>query len=240
MVRHYDNNTAGQHETDVVPGILALGEALHSSGPQVLEAMISSWEVVAAWESAKYAPGAPGDRGQWRCIDNLSQGPMMAMAAGKLLGLNEDQLANALSLSFVGHLPLQVEHWEGPNSMSKGNHDAELIRGGIFSALCARAGVTGPAEPFEDGKGLQDAITGAFDLKIPSGILQDAGGYYTRPIRPGDKPYAIQNLVYKRIPGNGGVPISQVIPAFRQFAKVEEIESIEIDANPRIFLMLFC
>lgn len=51
------------------------------------------------------------------------------------------------------------------------------------------------------------------------------------PLEAGDNRYAIQTIVCKRIPGNGGVPISQVIPAFRKFAKVEEIESIEIEAN---------
>ena len=102
-VRHYDNNNAGMHETDVVPGILAIAEALHSSGDQVLQAMISSWEVFAALQAAKYSEGAPGDGGVMAGIDNHDHAPMMAMAAGKLMGLNEDQLANALSLSFVGH-----------------------------------------------------------------------------------------------------------------------------------------
>ena len=231
MVRHHDNNSAGPHETDVVPGILALGEALHSSGPQILEAMIASWEVLAALESVKYAPGAPGNRGIWGMADNRNVGPMMAMAAGKLLGLNEDQLANALSLSFVGRIAMAVEHWEGPNSMSKGNHDAELIRGGIFAALCARAGITGPAQPFEGGKGLQDMITGPFKLKIPCRMATNASGEFSRPLEPGDNRFAIQTLVYKRIPGNGGVPISQVIPEFRKFAKIDEIESIEIQTK---------
>jgi 2-methylcitrate dehydratase len=231
MVRHHDNNNAGPHETDAVPGILALAEALHSSGPQVLQAMIASWEVLAALETVKFGPGAPGNRGVWGMADNRNVGPMMAMAAGKLMGLNEDQLANALSLSFVGHIAMAVEHWEGPYSMSKGNHDAELIRGAIFSALCARAGMTGPPEPFDGGKGLQDMITGPFKLTIPCRMATDAAGEFVRPLAPGDNRYAIQTLSFKRLPGNGGVPISQVIPAFRNFAKVNEIESIEIQVK---------
>ncbi len=231
MVRHFDNNNAGMHETDVVPGILALGEALHSSGAEVLQAMISSWEVFAALQAAKYGPGAPGDGGIMSGIDNHDHGPMMAMAAGKLLGLNEDQLANALSLSFVGHLPLRVEHCEGPFSLSKGNHDAELIRAGIFGALCARAGITGPPEPFDGDRGLKDMITGPFELTLPCRVVTDAGGYYAEPLAPGDNRFAIQTMKCKRLPGNGGVPISQVVPAFRKFAKLEEIQSIEIQTR---------
>ncbi len=233
MVRHYDNNHAGLHESDILPGILALGEALHSSGDQVLQAMISSWEVFAALEAPKFAPHAPGMSGIWNSFDSYSSihCPMMAMAAGKLLGLDEDQLANALSLAVIAHLSLQVEHFEGPNSMSKANHDAELVRSGIFVALSARAGITGPAQPFTGAKGLQDLITGPFTITLPAKKINNPSGYFTVDRAPGDNRFAIESMIPKRLPGNGGIPISQVIPECRKFAKVEEIESIEIQAK---------
>jgi len=63
-----------------------------------------------------------------------------AMAAGKLMGLNKDQLANALSLAIVPHLPMYVCHI-GIQSMWKGTHSSEQVRNGIWRCL-AREGMT--------------------------------------------------------------------------------------------------
>ena len=147
------------------------------------------------------------------------------MAIGKLMKLNEDQLGNALSLSFVNNISLGVDHWEGPNSMAKSNHDAALLRSAIFAVLSARAGITGPAQPFEGGKGLWDVITGPFKMRLPARV----GGDPMMPLKPGDDRYVIQTVVYKRLPGNGGAAISQTIPDFRAFAKPEDIESVHIE-----------
>lgn len=232
MVRHYDNNSSGMHETDMVPGILAVGEALHSSGPEVLSAMVLFWEIFSALLGAQYAADAPGDRGVDSMIDNHSHAAALSIAVSKLMGLNEDRMANALSLSFVDNIPLGIDHWEGPNSMSKSNHDAALCRAGIFAALQARAGITGPAQPFEGAKGLMDCITGRFDLKIPANMLNDSGGYPTVHRQPGDDRRVIQTIVYKRWPVNGaGSNLFTTIPGFKKFCKVEDIESIDMEVG---------
>jgi 2-methylcitrate dehydratase len=231
-VRHFDNNSAGMHETDMVPGILAVGEALHSSGAQVLSAMVLFWEVFSALLAAKYVAGAPGDRGVMSTVDNHTHAAATAVAVGWLMGLNEDRLANALSLSFVDGISLGIDHWEGPNSMSKSNHDAALCRSALFAALQARAGITGPAQPFEGAKGLMDVVTGRFDLKIPAGVVNDEGGYPTVPLAPGDDRRIIQTIVYKRWPVNGaGSNIFTIIPDLLKFCKVEDIASIDMDVD---------
>ena len=231
-VRHFDNNSAGMHETDMVPGILAMGEALHASGSQVLSAMVLFWEVFSALLSARYAPGAPGDRGVGSTIDNHTHAAALSVALGWMMGLDEDRLANALSLSFVDNMPLGIDHWEGPNSMSKSNHDAGLCRSAIFAALQAKAGITGPAEPFEGAKGLMDVITGRFDLKIPARMSNDEGGYPTVPFAADDPRYVIQTIVYKRWPVNGaGSTIFTTIPEFMKFCKVDEIAAIDMQVD---------
>ncbi len=47
MIRHTDFNTS-PHNNEMFGGILAVGEALHSSGPDVLAAMAISYEVIQA------------------------------------------------------------------------------------------------------------------------------------------------------------------------------------------------
>ena len=50
MVRHCDYNDAGpgSHTSDIVPGVLAIGEALHSTGSQCLAAIALGIEVMNA------------------------------------------------------------------------------------------------------------------------------------------------------------------------------------------------
>jgi len=47
------------------------------------------------------------------------------------MGLNQDQLANALSLALVPHMPMYVCHI-GIQSMWKGTHSAEQVRNGVW------------------------------------------------------------------------------------------------------------
>src|ERR1700749_4503108 len=90
------------------------------------------------------------------------------MACGKLLGLNQDQLANAVSLALVPHMPLYVCHI-GIQSMWKGCHSSEQVRNGVWAAMLAQAGMTGPPQPFEARDGLIQHI-GPFarDLVLPA------------------------------------------------------------------------
>jgi 2-methylcitrate dehydratase len=231
-VRHFDNNSAGMHETDMVPGVLAVGEALHLSGIKVLEGLTLFWDVFSALLAAKYVAGAPGDRGVMSTIDNHTHATALAAAVGWMMGLDEDRLANAVSLATVDNLPLGVDHWEGPLSMSKSNHDAALCRAAIFAAMQAKAGITGPAEPFEGAKGLMDVITGRFDLKIPANIINDPDGYPTLPQEPGDTRKCIQTIVFKRWPVNGaGSNLFAVVPDILKFCKADEISAIDMQVD---------
>ncbi len=101
MIRHCDYNDGGPpggHDSDIIPGILAIGEALHSSGMQVLTATAAGYEAVNALQEAH--------KGKGHGWDSMFDGIATALAVGKLLGLNEDKLANALSIALVPHMPL--------------------------------------------------------------------------------------------------------------------------------------
>jgi 2-methylcitrate dehydratase PrpD len=191
------------------------------------------WEVFAALLTAQPVGDAPGIRGIWSTVDNLVHAPSLAVTCGKLMGMNQDQLGNAISLAMVGHVALGVDHWDGPNSMTKSNHDPELCRAVIFAAICAREGMTGPAQPFEGAKGFWDVITGPFDMKLPSGV----GGNPMRPLPPGDKRYVAQTVQYKSVPGNGSSSgICQTILAnLDEYKKLvpaaDDIASIDIEIN---------
>src|ERR1700732_2896899 len=88
-----------------------------------------------------------------KAITTLAAGTLRTIASGprwrwgKLMGLNQDQLANALSLALVPHMPMYVCHI-GTQSMWKGPHSSEQVRNGVWAAMLARAGMTGPCVPF--------------------------------------------------------------------------------------------
>src|SRR5439155_7578964 len=73
-----------------------------------------------------------------------------AMAVGKLMGLDEDRLANALSIALTPHVALNKG--VGALSMWKGVRSAEAMKCGVWAAILAREGMTGPPQPFE-GRG---------------------------------------------------------------------------------------
>lgn len=196
------------HISDIIPGILAVGEALHSTGPQILVAVTLAYEVVGALSAV--VNNDPG--GLW---DGLYIGPATALVVGKLMGMNTDQLANALSLSLVPHLPMFVSH-VGALSMWKGCHDAEAVRCGIFAALLAREGMTGPSEPFEGRAGLWDHVGQPGELRLP--VAGPGGGMF------------VQRVVIKRFPSEGSTQsVLELTPEIREWTKADDIASIHVE-----------
>jgi 2-methylcitrate dehydratase len=206
MLRHTDYNDI-PHNSDILSGILAMGEALHSTGTEMLVAIALGYEVVGSLGNA-----ARGQVGSW---DAPYNGPAASMAIGKLLKLNKDQLANALSLTLVAHLPLKVSHVGAP-SMWKGCHSAEAIRCAVFSTLLAREGMTGPSQPFEGRQGLFDQLGPFKNLRIPE------AGPNGRSV--------IERAGYKRFPSEGSTQsVLEITPAIKKWTKAEDIASIYVE-----------
>jgi 2-methylcitrate dehydratase len=213
MIRHTDFNTV-PHNNEMFGGILAVGEALHATGPQVMAAMVIAYEVVTAIGNTGKGNYDPDG---WDCPYH-SVGT--AMAVGKLMGLNQDQLANALSLALVPHMPMYVCHI-GTQSMWKGTHSAEQVRNGVWGAMLAREGMTGPNMPFEGRDGLIAHI-GPFtrDLRLPAAsdgrtaleTIHGAGGGYKRIASEGNTQNFHQNIA----------------PAIIEWTRPDEITSIDV------------
>jgi 2-methylcitrate dehydratase len=177
MIRHTDFNAA-PHNNEMFGGILAVAEAVRASGPQTMAAMTIAYEVITAIGNTGLGNYDPGG------FDCPYHSVGVAMGAGKLMGLNQDQLANAVSLAMVPHMPLYVCHI-GTQSMWKGTHSAEQVRNGVWGAMLARAGMTGPCMPFEARDGLIEHI-----------------GPFTRELRLPTSPDG--RLAIETIHGNGG------------------------------------
>ncbi len=217
MVRHCDYNDAGpgSHTSDIVPGVLAIGEALHSTGLQCLSAIALGIEVMNALghaEADSETKVANTGGGSW---DSKYDGVAAVLAVGKLMGLNEDRLANAVSMTLVPHTPLFVAH-VGALSHWKGVHSPMAVHDAVFAALLAKEGMTGPAQPFEERGGLWDSVTGPFsEMHLP--------------VKPGQLVAA--NMRYKRFPAerNAQSILLVAVPAIRDWAKVDDIASVRVE-----------
>lgn len=96
-------------------------------------------------------------------------------------------------------------------SMWKGLRSAEPLKCGVWGALMAREGITGPPQPFE-GEGALWALRGRTDVQLPA---------YA------DGRLALHRMGFKRYPSEGSSQATlDLIPDMLAWTTVDEIESI--------------
>jgi 2-methylcitrate dehydratase len=216
LIRHSDFG-ASAHMNEMFGGVLAMGEALHASGAKVMEAMTVAYEVITSIGNTGKGNYDPGG------FDAPYHSVGVAMACGKLMGLSQDQLGNAVALAMVPHMPMYVTH-TGVQSMWKGTHSAEQVRNGVWAAMLAGAGMTGPSQPFEGRWGLI-AHVGPFsrDLRLPA----SADG------RTAIETVHGEGRGYKRYPLVGGAEIfcEHIAPELVAWTGPDEVAAIKMEFN---------
>ncbi|TCR62553.1 MmgE/PrpD family protein [Bosea sp. BK604] len=143
------------HPSDNIPMVLALAEGLGRSGADALDAIIRGYEV-----HCRLADTVSTRKGGW---DNVILGAIAAaVAASTLLELDEEALANAIAIAATGNVAL-METRVGELSMWKSAACSYAGRAGLFAAMQARHGLTGPALALDGKKGLFAQVTGVAD-----------------------------------------------------------------------------
>ncbi|MGH7875345.1 MAG: MmgE/PrpD family protein, partial [Candidatus Binatia bacterium] len=102
----------------------------------------------------------------------------IATAAGvaNLLKLSPEATANAVGIAATSNLPLRVTR-SGELTPWKNVATAYAARNGLFAALLAAEGMSGPGNAFDGRNGLWEKVTGPFDLAA----FPDQGGLYLTP-----------------------------------------------------------
>jgi 2-methylcitrate dehydratase len=154
MTRYLDGNDCfpggGGHPSGVIAPVLAAAQLAGADGRDVIAAIVVGYEVHRALHESL--------RVMTRGLDHaLYPAVAAATAAAKVLRLDPVRMINAISLAAVANLPLAVTR-RGRLSMWKGVAEANGARNGIFAALLAQAGMTGPEQPFEGALGLRDLV----------------------------------------------------------------------------------
>jgi 2-methylcitrate dehydratase len=134
------------------PAALALADPLGRDGRTIITAIVLAYEVFCRLFDQVAAGELGWDQGIFSVIGAAS-------AAGKVMGLDRQAMAQALSLAVVPNLPLGVTR-SGELAMWKGCAAASATRAAIFAAQLAQQGMTGPEAPFEGRRGLWEQVVG--------------------------------------------------------------------------------
>ena len=216
-VRYLDCNDSyfspgGGHPSDMVPAILAMADPLKSDGPTVITAIALAYEVFCRLSDEVVAGDLGWDQGIFSVVGAVC-------GASHVMGLNQAQTGNAISLAISPHLPLGVTR-TGELSMWKGCAAASASRSAVFAAQLAAEGMTGPDEPFEGRRGLWEQAVGR-QVAVPDFPSGDT--------RTDSDPFRITRTIFKAYPSQIHTqnPIGLALQ-LRNKLSVDDIQSIHI------------
>lgn len=142
----YDDTHLGSvihQSTTIVPTALALAEKLNKDGKEILEAVIAGYEI-----NSRIGLIAPGKFHLRGFHPTSTVGVFGAtVTAGKLLDLNEEQLANAMGIA--GSMASGILQGIVEGVAVKPFHPAIASHPSIIAANIAKLGFLGPKEIFE-------------------------------------------------------------------------------------------
>jgi 2-methylcitrate dehydratase len=174
LVRYLDYNDTylskePAHPSDNIPAAWAAAESAGADGRTLITAIALAYEV-----QCRLCDAASIRSRGW---DHVTYGAFStALAAARVMKLDAERTRHAVNIAGVASAALrqsrvgELSHW-------KGVAFANAARHGVFAALLAREGMTGPAPIFEGDKGFEKLVSG--------GPLQPAGPFAIPPQNDG-------------------------------------------------------
>lgn len=197
--------TSGGHPSDVIAGVLAAAEMGARDGKSLIAAICTAYEIYCSC-----CDGADLNAQGW---DQPVYGVVaVALAAGTLMGLDRDRMGHAAALALTPNMAM-FQTRQGELSNWKGCAGANASRNGVFAAILAQSGFTGPDQ----------AIEGKFGL-------WDNAGRFDWPLDIGAPPYRIARTDVKCFPVcyHGQSAVWTALGLRDQFA-IEDVESVHVD-----------
>ncbi|MFC1987859.1 MmgE/PrpD family protein [Chloroflexota bacterium] len=165
LVRYLDAHDigGGGHNEDAISSIVAVSEREKASGKDFLTSVVISYELGARIRES-FVRESPSGR-DWS-IDiraGLSSPPTL----GKLMGLNEEQIANAIGISASHSFPLGIlDAQKEEYVMTKNTRFGFGAYHAVLSCMLAKNGFTGPIRVVEGNSGFRQVIyRGEMDLE---------------------------------------------------------------------------
>ncbi len=142
------------HPSDLIPAALSVAEMVGTTMKDVIVAIVLAYE----FEQRLCEFAIPGIRERKWHHATLTQF-VSPMVAGKLLGLNVDQLVNAIGINGSHNYTIGCPT-AGKLTMMKNTVDPMAVQSGVFAALMAQKGYTGTEAVFEGKEGFMDTFLG--------------------------------------------------------------------------------
>ncbi len=161
MIRYFDFNDTylskePAHPSDNLAPCFAVAQAEGSSGKEFLAAAVAAYEI-----QCRLCDAADIRHRGW---DHVNYGLVSsALAASKLMGLGPKEATHSVNIALNAHIAMRQVR-AGELSMWKGASFANAARNGVFAALLAREGITGPAPIFEGEMGFFRQVSGPFEI----------------------------------------------------------------------------
>jgi 2-methylcitrate dehydratase len=140
------------HPSDIIGAALATAEANGKNGREALVAIVIAYELEMRWCHA----AVPGIREVGWHHASLTQF-VSPLVAGRMYDLDVDQLVAAVGISGSSHFTLGGVV-AGHLTNMKNTADPLAAQAGVFAALMAREGYTGPVEVIEGKEGLIEVL----------------------------------------------------------------------------------
>jgi len=234
----YDTVMPGGHTPPyVVPTQLAMAERVGASGRDLVLSTAIALEIGARMAGAvPRAMQFVGEKKEFRYAVREGYARLnfgAAAGAGRLAGLDHEQLVNAMALA--GHMS-QLNTWGRgnyamPRNLSKYGFPGWQNTGAILSVFYAEMGLMGDAELLDDDEHGYGEFSG-YDAWDPSRIAAGIGEQWSFAGAVRFKPYACCTMLHR------GVQAFESILAEHRLHP-DEIESVVATASPTVESVLF-
>lgn len=163
MTRHLDFNDTylskeALHPSDNIPGVYAVGEYMKVDGELFIKGIIAAYEIACRLADASSIRDRGWDHTTYIAISS-------AVGASLILDMPMEKIMEAINIAAATNINLRQIR-VGELSMWKGCAAGNAIRNGVFSALLAYNGMTGPKPVFEGERGFFRQVSGEMKLNF--------------------------------------------------------------------------
>ena len=224
MVRYFDYNDTylsrePAHPSDNLGACLSIASSEGANGKDLLLSVALAFEI-----QCRLCDAADIRHRGW---DHVCYGLVStALASGRLMGLSPQQMTQAVNLALNSHITMRQVR-AGELSMWKGCSFANAGRNGVFSALLAREGMTGPSPIFEGEMGFFKQVSGPFQINT-----EDFGG------RRGGFKIGETYLKYFPAEIHSQSAIWAALEARKEIGDLNDIASVEIASHEAGYTIL--
>src|SRR4051812_33100635 len=223
-IRYFDYNDTylskePAHPSDNFAAVLAVGESVGATGKEMITAVAIAYEVQCRLCDAASIRARGWDHPTYGAFST-------ALACAKLMKLDLERTRHAVNIAGV-HCAAFRQSRVGELSHWKGVAFANAARLGVYAALLARAGMTGPAPIFEGAMGFEK------ELGVSLGNVAEVFNTQ-REAMPGKGPTSMilkTSIKYWPAEYHSQSAIEAALSLRKEIGDVSQIESVKIESH---------